>query len=142
MDELKRALEWHKQATPNPTDKNKCIALGVHFEEVAEMLEALNMYNDAKRVHAIANMFKGFGRVALTLASGANRTELLDSILDQNVTSCGVSNAYGFDHLGGLGEVNDSNYSKFEDGKPVFNDQGKISKGKDYVKPNLAPFIK
>ena len=35
-----------------------------------------------------------------------------------------------------------SNNSKFENGKPIFNEQGKIMKGKDYSEPDLAPFVK
>jgi len=30
---------------------------------------------------------------------------------------------------------------KFVDGKPVFNEQGKITKGQNYSKPNLKPFL-
>lgn len=48
----------------------------------------------------------------------------------------------GFDMVGALKEVNASNYSKFENGKPVFNEQGKIAKGKDYFKPNLTTYLK
>jgi hypothetical protein len=44
-------------------------------------------------------------------------------------------------NIDGLAEVNDSNYSKFEYGKPVFNKQGKISKGKYYKPPQLDKFI-
>lgn len=34
---------------------------------------------------------------------------------------------------GALAEVNRSNYSKFEDGEPVFNENMKVMKGKDYT---------
>jgi len=141
VDELKRAVEWHKQAVPNPTDKNKCIALGVHFEEIAEMFEAIGLPAQEKQMHTLANAFKSCDVVAMNVAMGTNRLKLADSIFDQNVTSCGISNAFKIDHIGGLGEVNDSNYSKFEDGKPVFNEQGKISKGKYYEPPQLDKFI-
>ena len=42
---------------------------------------------------------------------------------------------------GALKEVNDSNHSKFENGKAVFNEQGKITKGKNYSPPELGKFI-
>ena len=141
MDELKRAVEWHKQAVPSPTDKNKCIALGVHFEEIAEMLESLNILSVAELVHSMACEFKMCTEHSLVRVLSADSIGLLDSILDQNVTSCGISNAFGFNHIDGLAEVNDSNYSKFEDNKPVFNEQGKISKGKYYKPPQLDKFI-
>ena len=39
-------------------------------------------------------------------------------------------------------EVHESNMSKLENGKPVMRKDGKVLKGKDYFKPNLAQFIK
>lgn len=142
MSEIKKALNWHKQATPNPSSKTRCIALGVHFEEVAEMLEALGLAGDAVRMHNLADDFKSCEDFCMYIAEKAHRIKLLDSIIDQNVTSCGISNAYGFDHIDALAEVNNSNYSKFENGKPVFNEQGKISKGVNYKAPELARFVK
>jgi hypothetical protein len=38
-------------------------------------------------------------------------------------------------------EVKDSNLSKLEDGKPVFREDGKVSKGKDYFKPKIAEIL-
>ena len=41
-----------------------------------------------------------------------------------------------------MDEVNDSNFSKFEDGQPIFDANRKIIKGSGYRKPNLEPFLK
>lgn len=71
-----------------------------------------------------------------------NQIELLDALCDQIVTAIGVAHMFGFDIQGALQEVANSNDSKFEDGKPVFNEHGKIAKGKNYFKPELAKFIK
>lgn len=38
-------------------------------------------------------------------------------------------------------EVDRSNWSKFVDGKPVFNEQGKIAKPESYSPPNLVEFV-
>jgi predicted HAD superfamily Cof-like phosphohydrolase len=70
-----------------------------------------------------------------------NEIELLDSLADQIVTAIGVAHMMGFDILGALQEVNRSNFSKFEDGKAVFDENGKIRKGKDYTPPNLESFV-
>lgn len=43
---------------------------------------------------------------------------------------------------GALAEVNRSNWTKFVNGKPVINEQGKITKGSHYRKSNLIDFIK
>ena len=48
----------------------------------------------------------------------------------------------GFDMVGALDEINKSNWSKFENGKPVFDENGKIKKGAEYFKPKLSKFTK
>lgn len=67
--------------------------------------------------------------------------ELLDSLADQIVTATGVGTFLGMNVPGALSEVNRSNYSKFEDGEPVFNENKKVMKGKDYTPPDLTPYI-
>ena len=69
------------------------------------------------------------------------KQELLDALCDQIVTAVGVAHMLGMDIEGALNEVNNSNWSKFEDGEPVFNEQGKIAKGRDYFAPDLTRFI-
>lgn len=44
----------------------------------------------------------------------------------------------GMDIQGSLTEVNRSNWSKSGNGQPVFDDNGKIKKGKDYYPPDLT----
>lgn len=140
MSELNKTIEWFKLAIPNPTDKNKVVQLGCHVEEFAEMLHALHptrelailtsRYADALKNSDNADVFQS-----------CNKEELLDALCDQLVTICGVGYMLGFDMVGALDEVNRSNFSKFENGKPVFNEQGKIAKGVNYTKPNLKPFL-
>lgn len=67
--------------------------------------------------------------------------ELLDSLADQIITATGVGTFLGMNVPGALAEVNRSNYSKFEDGEPVFNENMKVMKGKDYTPPDLTPYI-
>ena len=70
-----------------------------------------------------------------------DREELLDSLADQIVTATGVGVFLGMNVPGALDEVNRSNYSKFENGEPVFNENRKVMKGKDYTPPDLSKFI-
>ena len=46
----------------------------------------------------------------------------------------------GMDIVGALDEVNRSNFSKFVNGKPVFDENGKIKKGANYKEPDLKRF--
>lgn len=71
----------------------------------------------------------------------SNRLAILDSLADQIVTATGVGVFLGMNVPGALAEVNRSNFSKFEDGEPIFNENKKVMKGKDYTPPDLTPFI-
>lgn len=144
MDELTFALEWHKQAVPNPTVENACIQIGCHYEEVAEMLGAVLCDDSAFAVDGDAVEFKSLnsrylGRVYNLTPS--QKIEILDALCDQIVTAAGIAHSMGFDLIGALAEVNDSNFSKFVDGKAVFDANGKIDKPASYRKPDLTKFI-
>ncbi|AUR97532.1 NTP pyrophosphohydrolase-like domain [Vibrio phage 1.240.O._10N.261.52.F8] len=133
--------EWFKTCKPNPTPEQACIQIGVHLEEVSEMLYVLG---DEYEAHLMSDLADDYKRKLQCLVDGLNgldRVKLLDAIIDQNVTGKGICHAMGFDFDGALEEVERSNASKLEDGKPVFDENGKIAKGKNYVKPNLKPFV-
>ena len=54
----------------------------------------------------------------------------------------GVAQGHGWDIMGALAEANRSNWSKFVDGCPVFDANGKIAKPASYSPPELSPFVK
>lgn len=147
MSELKRTKEWFNAAIPSPTIEQACIQIGCHYEEFSEMLCAMGDADLYLKIDDIAKHYKECSHhyledLKLTVSRDEHRIELLDSLVDQIVTAIGVAHMLGMDIEGALSEVNDSNYSKFEDGKPVFNAQGKIAKGKHYKAPDLARFVK
>jgi predicted HAD superfamily Cof-like phosphohydrolase len=127
---------WFERAVPEPTDKNRAVQLGVHFEEVSEMLVAIDSHSID--LGALADNYK---REFTVGANHVDRKELLDALCDQIVTAVGVAHMFGLDIAGALSEVNRSNWSKFIDGHPVFDANGKIAKGKDYTPPNLDSFV-
>ena len=90
--------------------------------------------NDA--IVYVANRVKQNGGIVVK-----DRIGLLDSLADQIVTATGVGTFLGMNVPGALAEVNRSNYSKFEDGEPVLNENKKVMKGKDYTPPDLTPFV-
>lgn len=140
---IKDIKKWFETAIPEPTIEQACIQVGCHFEEVAEMMDAVNLggIKSHSYVDIEANEFKDASGYYVNKVEDCGRVELLDSLCDQIVTAIGVAHMLGMDIESALSEVNDSNYSKFEDGKPVFNEQGKISKGKYYRPPQLDKFI-
>ena len=117
-------LNWFEDAVPSPTEQNLAVQLGVHFEEVAEMLTSLGFGYEALVLDSLAESLKG--SLPPTL-DNVDRKELLDSLCDQIVTAVGVAHMFGMDIVGALTEVNRSNYSKFDaNGKPIFNENGKL----------------
>ena len=142
--EIEQILDWFKAAVPNPTDENLCVQIGCHYEEVSEMADVL-MDVDAKhamRWYSDVYMEVDEGaRTYLAGFGGDEKTELLDALCDHIVTAIGVGYMAGFDMAGALQEVIRSNASKFENGKPLFDENGKIRKGKDYTPPELAQFV-
>jgi len=147
-DTLGVTLKWFQLAVPSPTSKNRGVQIGVHFEEVAEMLDTVSGI-DTEADFLLTQAHAAMERLAAHMKTNPhsylilkeNRKDFLDAVLDQIVTATGSAHMLGMDLIGGMGEVNRSNYSKFVDGKPIFNEQGKIVKGPDYFKPNLTRFV-
>ena len=123
--------DWFDEAVPSPTNDNKLVQIGCHFEEVAEMMRAISVNSD--QMEMIATKFKK----RLVELGDIDRKETLDALCDQIVTAVGIAHMFGLDIVSGIKEVNRSNWSKFVDGKAVFDENGKIKKGPDYTKPNL-----
>jgi len=69
--------------------------------------------------------------------------EVADALTDILYVTYGAGHAFGIDLDKCFDEVQRSNMSKLdENGKPIFNEQGKVLKGPNYYKPNLEKFIK
>ena len=133
-------LDWFKVAVPNPTYDNQRVQLGVHYEEVSEMAGVIGDVSLANDLREVADVYKALA-FPLTLGHQDDHLALLDSLCDQIVTATGVAYMMGYDIRGALAEVDRSNWSKFVDGKPVFNEQGKIAKGPNYTPPDLTKFL-
>ena len=68
--------------------------------------------------------------------------EVADALTDILYVTYGAGHAFGIDLDKCFEEVQRSNMSKLgEDGKPIFNDQGKVMKGPNYFKPDLNKFV-
>lgn len=134
---------WHKLARPKPSTADFNVQLGCHFEEIAEMLESLKGVDDSFDM-LLQNTYSHISMVATALkkhtgtANITNRKELLDAIADQVVTGIGVAHCAYMDGDLAVKRVDISNWSKFVDGQPVFNEHGKIAKPPTYKEPDLT----
>ena len=68
--------------------------------------------------------------------------EVADALTDILYVTYGAGHAFGIDLDKCFDEVQNSNMSKLdEDGKPIYNEHGKVMKGPNYFKPDLSKFV-
>ena len=68
--------------------------------------------------------------------------EVADALTDILYVTYGAGHAFGVDLDKCFKEVQNSNMSKLDpDGKPIYNDKGKVMKGPNYFKPDLHKFV-
>ena len=71
-----------------------------------------------------------------------NLKEVADALADILYVTYGAGYAYGIDLDKCFREVQRANMSKLgTDGKPIYNDRGKVMKGPNYSEPNLKQFV-
>lgn len=147
-DIIQQTTRWFELAHGDAKNSKRTVQLGVHFEEVAEMLGAL-VSKDDQALALIRKAEDALVQLSEYLKTNSKTTHiyphsgnlLLDSLCDQAVTLAGVAYDYGYKFPQALREVNRSNFSKFVDGLPVFNETGKVMKGAGYTPPNLDAYI-
>ena len=68
--------------------------------------------------------------------------EVADALTDLLYVVYGAGHSFGIDLDKCFAEVQRSNLSKLNiDGKPIYNENGKVLKGPNYSKPNLKQFL-
>lgn len=155
MNLLSSIRLWFTKITENPKQVNQSTQLGVHFEEIGEMAVALAKLNSQNGMLNFAiGTFVGSSQVISEILKKNQsmidfgnipkeiRVELLDSFCDQMVTIIGCANMHNMNFEDALGEVNKSNWSKFDDeGNPILNEDGKVIKGPNYIRPSLDDYV-
>ena len=98
------------------TDKINKLRLDLIKEELSELTDAMN---------------------------NKDLLEVADALTDILYVTYGAGHAFGIDLDKCFDEVQNSNMSKLDkDGKPIYNENGKVMKGPNYFKPDLSKFIK
>ena len=97
------------------TDKINKLRLDLIKEELEELTEAMN---------------------------NKDLLEVADALTDILYVTYGAGHAFGIDLDKCFEEVQNSNMSKLGvDGKPIYNEKGKVMKGPNYFKPDLNKFV-
>lgn len=133
---------WHRQVTPNPDARALDVMMGVHFEEFEELVRSIRL--DSAHEHLRSECSTLLKHLADSLKVGQaqvvnmHREEVLDALADGIVTAVGVGYRAGMNTPVAVGMVDLSNWSKFdENGRPIFNEHGKVMKGPGYMPPLL-----
>ena len=97
------------------TDKINKLRLDLIKEELNELTEAMN---------------------------NKDLLEVADALTDILYVTYGAGHAFGINLDKCFEEVQNSNMSKLdENGKPIYNENGKVMKGPNYFKPDLSKFV-
>ena len=97
------------------TDKINKLRLDLIKEELSELTEAMN---------------------------SKDLLEVADALTDILYVTYGAGHAFGINLDKCFEEVQNSNMSKLdENGKPIYNEHGKVMKGPNYFKPDLSKFV-
>jgi len=134
---------WHALSRPSPSREDFNNQLGCHLEEVHKMLSSLGVASDTRREFVWVNLLESIKGASIMLKSGVmvahapDRNALLCSLANQIVSSVGVGYCVKLDVPSALEEVNRSNFSGFVDGRPIRDEDGKVTKGHNYIPPNL-----
>ena len=119
FEDVKTFMETYGQdvkKTPSfPDDKIIQLRIDLIIEELKEFQEAIN---------------------------NKDLLEIADALTDILYVTYGAGHSFGIDLDKCFAEVQRSNMSKLgENGKPIYNEHGKVMKGPNYIKPNLKQFI-
>ena len=105
-----------KQSSSFSSEKINALRVSLIKEELDELIEAMNK---------------------------KDLVEVADALTDILYVTYGTGHAFGINLDDCFEEVQNSNMSKLDkDGKPIYNDKGKVMKGPNYFKPDLSKFIK
>ena len=115
----------------------------VFMEKFGQMVRTKPQFPDNKTMQLRLDLIKEELSELEEAMKTKNLKEVADALTDILYVTYGAGYAYGIDLDQCFKEVQRANMSKLdEDGKPIYNDQGKVMKGPNYTKPDLSKYVK
>ena len=115
----------------------------IFMEKFGQMVKTKPQFPDDKTMQLRLDLIKEELSELEEAMKTKNLKEVADALTDILYVTYGAGYAYGIDLDQCFKEVQRANMSKLgEDGKPIYNDQGKVMKGPNYTKPDLSKFVK
>ena len=114
----------------------------VFMETFGQMVRTKPQFPDEKTMKLRYDLIKEELNELEYAMKTKNLKEIADALTDILYVNYGAGFAYGIDLDKCFKEVQRANMSKLgEDGKPIFNEKGKVMKGPNYREPNLKQFV-
>jgi len=114
----------------------------VFMETFGQMVRTKPQFPDEKTMKLRYDLIKEELNELEYAMKTKNLKEIADALTDILYVTYGAGFAYGIDLDKCCKEVQRANMSKLgEDGKPIFNEKGKVMKGPNYREPNLKQFV-
>lgn len=114
----------------------------IFMETFGQMVRTKPNFPDEKTMKLRLDLIKEELRELEEAMKEKNLKEVADALTDILYVTYGAGYAYGVNLDKCFKEVQRANMSKLgEDGKPIFNESGKVMKGPNYSEPNLKPFV-
>ena len=99
-------------------------------------------FSDAKTNKLRIDLIKEELEELIEAMQDENLLEVADALTDILYVTYGAGHAFGIDLDKCFEEVQNSNMSKLgEDGKPIYNEAGKVMKGPNYFKPDISKYL-
>ena len=112
--------------------------MNTYGQEVKDKAE----FSDAKTNKLRIDLIKEELEELTQAMNDKNLLEVADALTDILYVTYGAGHAFGIDLDKCFDEVQNSNMSKLgEDGKPIYNEAGKVMKGPNYFKPDLSKYL-
>ena len=112
------------------------------METFRQMVRTKPQFPDEKTMQLRYDLIKEELKELELAMKTKNLKEIADALTDILYVTYGAGYAYGIDLDKCFKEVQRANMSKLgEDGKPIYNEKGKVMKGPNYSKPNLKQFV-
>lgn len=115
---------------------HSAFGLGIKEEPHADLGKSKNLLR--------YNLMKEENEEYLEAANNGDLTEVADALGDMLYILCGTIIEHGMQHKieEVFSEIQNSNMSKLgADGKPIYREDGKVLKGPNYFKPNIAAIL-
>jgi|TARA_B100000446_G_scaffold171156_1_gene178291 predicted HAD superfamily Cof-like phosphohydrolase len=120
-----------------------------NFEDVKTFMETFGQivrtkpqFPDEKTIQLRLNLIKEELSELEQAIKNKNLKEIADALTDILYVTYGAGYAYGINLDKCFKEVQRANMSKLGiDGKPIYNEKGKVMKGPNYTEPNLKQFV-